>query len=153
MSSGDSKRAIFITGATSGIGRALAEEYAKAGNCKLALVGRRLNLLEEIKKSLTEKHSTVEVEISQLDVSDVVAVRRVFGEMVKKLGRIDVAYANAGMTPKGRVGTGEDNFKTHHECIETNLVGSMVVIDVALEHFKLHKAGQIVGESWKSQVT
>lgn len=143
--SGKPKKGIFITGATSGIGRALAEEYARRGNCKLALVGRRFNLLEEVKKTLTENHPTVEVEIAQLDVSDVTAVRKVFAELVGKLGQIHIAYANAGMAPKGRVGTGEENFKTHHECIETNLVGSMVVIDVALEHFKVHKEGQIVG--------
>jgi len=139
-------KGIFITGATSGIGLALAQEYAKQGDCKLALTGRRVQLLEEIKKDLNERFPEVTVEIAQLDVAHVADVQRVFAEIVEKFGQIDIAYANAGVTPKGRVGTGKDNFETHHQCIEINLVGSMVVIDTALEHFKKVGSGQIVGQ-------
>ncbi len=64
---------VFITGATSGFGRATARRFAEAG-WSLVLTGRRLERLEALKEELSAK---VPVHIAALDVRDAEAVRQV----------------------------------------------------------------------------
>ena len=58
----------FITGASSGIGRALAQELAGRG-CDLFLCARRLDALEAVKEEIAAKHPERTVELRQLDVT------------------------------------------------------------------------------------
>ena len=61
------KRNVFITGASSGIGKAMAYSFGKNGD-NLVLCARRLERLEEIKKDIQEKYA-VKVYIYKLDVT------------------------------------------------------------------------------------
>ena len=61
------KRNVFITGASSGIGKAMAYSFGKNGD-NLVLCARRLERLEEIKKDIEEKYA-VKVYIYKLDVT------------------------------------------------------------------------------------
>ena len=82
---------ILITGASSGIGAALAEEYASPG-IKLVLIGRntrRLKMTEDICRRLGAT-----VFISVLDVTDEKALERVFDD----LGPFNIVIANAGIS-------------------------------------------------------
>jgi short-subunit dehydrogenase len=138
-------KGVFLTGATSGIGEALAEELAKSGEYKLALLGRRQDRLEAIQKHLKETYPNIVVEIRPLDVANSDDVFLAWKEMLEKLGNIDVVIANAGTSSKGRVGHG--NFNNHKECIQVNLLGAMATIDCAVEHFKKVGTGHVVGVS------
>jgi NADP-dependent 3-hydroxy acid dehydrogenase YdfG len=64
------KKTIFITGATSGIGKATAELFAQQGQ-RLVICGRRLDALQDLQAQLSEK---TEVKVLQFDVRNQMAV-------------------------------------------------------------------------------
>mgnify|MGYP000975267266 FL=1 len=85
-------KTILITGASAGIGRAIAERLAKK-ECRLFLTARRIELLEEIKN-----HPGVrsEIEIFKCDVSRKEEVAAAYKKAKEKFGKIDIAILNAG---------------------------------------------------------
>jgi NAD(P)-dependent dehydrogenase (short-subunit alcohol dehydrogenase family) len=89
----DQKVAI-VTGAGSGIGRAVAVALVHEGFA-VSLVGRRLEALAET-AALTGRDGK-SVSVLAADVSDPVAVREVFDRTVEKRGRVDLVFNNAGV--------------------------------------------------------
>ncbi|MEN6454948.1 MAG: SDR family oxidoreductase [Prolixibacteraceae bacterium] len=86
-------KVVIITGASSGIGKALAYEFASQG-CKLVLAARRTVMLEMIKEEL----APVEVLIQQTDVSIETDCKRLINAAVDRFGRIDILINNAGIS-------------------------------------------------------
>jgi NAD(P)-dependent dehydrogenase (short-subunit alcohol dehydrogenase family) len=82
-----------ITGGNSGIGRSIAEEYARAG-AQLAIMGRNQERLDATAAAVG--NGTVAV---QGDVTSVADIERFMSQTSASLGKIDVLVANAGMTP------------------------------------------------------
>ena len=82
----------LITGATSGIGRATAEEFAKHG-IKLILCGRRQDRLETISKALNK---ITDVHILNFDVRDREAVKSAIESIPKEFSSVDILINNAG---------------------------------------------------------
>jgi NAD(P)-dependent dehydrogenase (short-subunit alcohol dehydrogenase family) len=134
---------VFITGASSGIGHALAGELAKRGN-NLFLAARRLDALEALRGEILAAHPERTVEVRQLDVTDEADVAQALEEAAERLGRVDVVVANAGLGNSGRVGSG--NVGRARRIIETNLIGAIATIDAAVALFRRQGGdGQIVG--------
>ena len=135
-------KTVFITGASSGIGRALAGELAGRGY-DLFLTARRIQVLEELRADLTEKHPGREISVRALDVTDVADVGVAIGEAAEKHGGIDIVIANAGVGSTGLVGHGK--VERERDVIETNVIGAIATIDWAVELFRRQGRGQIVG--------
>lgn len=135
---------ILITGASSGIGRALAFELGKRGY-SLALAARSADRLEDIRKDLISKRNPPAVAIRPLDVRDYEDVFRAVGEMSDKLGGLDIVFANAGIGLGERVGCGD--FEKARKTIEVNLVGAIATVDAAVAHFLERGKGHVVGTS------
>lgn len=93
---------VFITGASSGIGAALAKVYARQGH-KLVLCARRLDRLEEVKSQCFDINSNSQVEIIKCDVTKEEDLRNAVNRSLDRFGRIDVVYANAGNGVGGKV--------------------------------------------------
>ncbi len=91
----DGPRIVWITGAGTGIGRALALEHARRGDTVLA-TGRTRERLDELRSSMPSKGSACE--ISVCDVRDEGAVHRVVEGFLSRHGRIDILVNNAGVT-------------------------------------------------------
>lgn len=91
-------KTIVITGASSGIGKSCAMEFARTspGDLKLVLTARRLDVLKdvaaEIKKEVGEGVKVLPV---QLDVGDAEAIRRFVGELPEEFRDVDVLVNNA----------------------------------------------------------
>ena len=132
---------VLITGASSGIGRALAIEFSRRGYA-LGLCARRLELLENLQHELSSNHA---VEIAELDVSQYDAVKEVLFKLAEKLGGAKIIIANAGVG-KGSL-PGEGKFYLDRRVIEINLLGAMATIDAGTEILKKQGSGQIVGIS------
>jgi short-subunit dehydrogenase len=136
-------RTVFITGASSGIGRALAAELARRGH-DLFLTARRLDALEEVQSELASTAPGIRVEVRRLDVTDDADVERALAEAAEKLGRLDVVVANAGLGNSGLVGKG--SMERGRAIIETNLIGAIATVDAAVALMRRQEGGgQIVG--------
>ena len=137
-------KTVFITGASSGIGRALALELARRGY-DLFLTARRLDVLEQVRADIARVDPTRIVEIRQLDVTDDRDVATAIAEAAEKLGRCDIVVANAGLGNSGLVGEG--SIERARAIVETNLIGAIATIDAAVALFRRQGGGQIVGMS------
>ena len=88
-------KVVLITGATSGIGRAAAEQFASEGG-KVAFCGRRENLGREVEAGIRSRGG--EATYIRADVRDESQVKAFVDQTVHRYGRLDVAFNNAGIT-------------------------------------------------------
>ncbi len=137
-------KTIVVTGASSGIGRALTFEMA-GRNYNLGLMGRRQDVLDQLKIELLESYPGISVETGILDVRDYDEVRKSIFSLADKLNGMDIFFANAGVAPGGKIG-GSD-FSQARSNIETNLLGAMATVDAAMAYFLEKGVGHIVGTS------
>lgn len=90
-------KVVIVTGATSGIGRATAIMFAAQG-ASVVLVGRNASRGQEIEKEITEDNGTAV--FMQCDVSREDEAKSMIDATVRKFGRIDVLFNNAGIMPQ-----------------------------------------------------
>jgi short-subunit dehydrogenase len=121
--------AAIVTGASSGIGRALALELARRG-WDLGLSARRVESLEALATEIRRSDGHRRVVVKALDVMDADAVHRTIAELFRALGDVELVVANAGIGGNHRVGDG--TFTRSRDIIVTNLVGGMATVDAAV---------------------
>jgi short-subunit dehydrogenase len=139
-------KSVIITGASSGIGRALAFEFAKKGYA-LGLTARRYELLKTLQQELTSQFGKeLSIELRVLDVTIYRDVYRILKELNYALGGMNILVVNAGVAGSRKVGSG--NFQVDKNIIETNVIGAIACVDAGIEILKSQKkSGQIVGIS------
>jgi short-subunit dehydrogenase len=135
------RRNILITGASSGLGRGMAREFAKLGR-NLALCARRTERLEELQRELSQAHPQIRVVIRALDVNDYDAVFEVFRAFAQELGTLDRVVVNAGLGKGQPLGTGY--FYANRKTAETNFVAALAQCEAAVEIFRKQGAGHLV---------
>ena len=132
-------KVVVITGASSGIGRAAALEFSRAG-CRVVLAARRLDALEET-ATLCREHGGV-AHVVTTDVTVESDLRRVRDEALARWGRIDVWVNNAGTTYFARLDEGE--LAAHRRVIDTNLIAPMMAARLVLPVFRQQHAGTLI---------
>lgn len=126
---------IWIIGASSGIGHALALELAAAG-AKLMLSARRKNLLDELQAEIGAQHM-----VFPLDVADTAMTARTAQAIVDANGRIDrVIFMSAAYTP---MSSDTPDMTVIKNIIDVNLMGAFNVVHAVLPLMKAQKFGQI----------
>lgn len=137
------EKVVFLTGASSGIGEALAVAMAARG-ARLGLLARRAELLREI-AAKCEKHG-VKTLCFAADVIDEAAVREAAEAMRAEFGRIDILVANAGI--------GGNNAETRDlapaavkKVIDVNLLGAVNAVAAVLPEMLDRGEGQLVAVS------
>jgi short-subunit dehydrogenase len=124
-------KVVLITGASSGIGAALARAFGSQG-AHLALLARRVNRLEVLASELARTGGRALA--LRCDVTSDEEVRRVCDTAKNLLGKIDVVVANAGFGVVGRVeALGLDDFRRQ---FETNVFGVLRTIYATLDELK-----------------
>jgi hypothetical protein len=136
-------KSVFITGASSGLGRQMAIEFFRRGY-RVALTARRLDALKQLQAEL-EPGGQGRVFIAALDVSDDSAVATVFSDARAFLGSVDIVVANAGVGHHGFIG--KLPFAKVRETINTNVTGFMATVDAAMHCFREQGHGHLVGIS------
>jgi short-subunit dehydrogenase len=137
-------KSILITGASSGIGRAVACEMARRGY-SLALASQRVDQINELKAEIEQQCGPPAVVVRALDVTNYDDVYRAVDEVAAALGGLDIVFANAGVGLGERVGRGD--FEKARRTIEVNLIGAIATVDAAAAHFLKKGKGHIVGTS------
>lgn len=132
-----SPSSIFITGASSGIGKALCEAYA-APNRHLFLCGRNLERLNNISKICNQKGAIVH--IFQFDITDKTATKKALLD-AHNIKPLDLVIANAGVS--GGVLGLENTENSIRQIFETNINGVINTVLPTIEIFKSQKKGQI----------
>ena len=135
------RQRIFITGASAGLGEGMARRFAAMGR-DLALVARRGDRLEELRKELLAAHPGIRVETAPLDVDDHEAVARVVPELAGRLGGIDRFVANAGLGKGTPVGSGRPG--PNRRVLVTNVLGTHASCEAAVDLFRAQGAGHLV---------
>ncbi len=130
---------VVITGASSGIGKAAAIEFAKKG-AKLAIIARRKEKLEELQKSLAQFNT--EVLVCLCDVSDKESVKKMSDAVLEKFGKIDILVNNAGFAIYGTVAN--LTIEQIESQIQTNYFGMIYCTKNFLPILQKQNSGHIV---------
>lgn len=129
---------VFITGASSGIGHALAQHYAKKGAI-IGLTARRAGLLSALQDSLS-----TETAIYALDVRDADALEKAAHDFIARFGAPDIVIANAGVSA-GTLTENKDDINTFKGVIDINLLGMVHTFQPFIKSMKQAKKGSLVG--------
>ncbi|MBL7855125.1 MAG: SDR family NAD(P)-dependent oxidoreductase [Cyclobacteriaceae bacterium] len=128
------KDVVWITGASSGIGKAMAFEWARLGY-RVVLSARRKELLEEI--ALEIKNSGGQALVVPVDIMDEKSIEYAVQSIITTWGRLDVAVANAGFGVFG--GVDKLTAKDWNRQLQGNVVGLALTVKYALPHLKENK--------------
>lgn len=142
----NNQKKIIIVGATSGIGRKMAELYVENGN-KVGITGRRKELLEEI-KALNPNN----IETESFDVTESENIERI-NSLVGKLGGLDILVYSSGVGEPGK----ELDWQIDKMTVETNVNGFIEICNWGFNFFANQDHGSMVvlssiaanrGNSW-----
>ncbi|QIA08720.1 SDR family oxidoreductase [Draconibacterium halophilum] len=130
-------KVVVITGASSGIGKALAEKYAAEG-FNLVLAARRIERLETLKERLTN----VEVLPVKTDVSNEEDCKHLIDKAVERFGKINILINNAGISMRAVL---EDvDTEVLRKVMDVNYWGTVYCTKYALPYL-LEQKGSVVG--------
>ena len=133
------RKVVVITGASSGIGKALAYEYAKRG-CTVVLAARNLKKLNDIYKDLLSKG--YEVLVVKTDVSKEVDCENLISKTIEKYKTIDILINNAGLSMRALFK--DVDLKVLKELMDVNFWGTVYCTKYALPYL-LKAKGTVVG--------
>lgn len=124
-------KVVWITGAGSGIGKAMAHEAARLG-ARLALSGRRKDKLESVAAELQQQGA--EAVAFPCDVTEEPGVRDTVAAVVECFGSLDAAVANAGFSVAGPVSKlSADEWRRQ---LDVNVIGAAMTAKYALPHLR-----------------
>jgi short-subunit dehydrogenase len=132
-----SEKIVIITGASSGIGEALAREYAVRGY-KLSLGARRIEKLEALKEEFTGS----EILCLKTDVSKEDDCRNLIEKTIERFGRIDILINNAGVSMRALFQ--DTDLEVVHRIMDINFYGTVYCTKFALP-WLLDSKGSLVG--------
>lgn len=133
------KKVVWITGASSGIGEALAYEFNKKGTL-LILSARRTEELERVKISCENSEETVKV--LPLDLSDIDSLEAKTKEALSFFGSVDMLVNNGGISQ--RANAIESKMEMIRQVMEVNFFGTVALTKALLPHLIEQKSGHIV---------
>jgi len=125
------EKVVWITGASSGIGKAMAFEWARLGY-KVVLSARRKELLEEI--AIEIKNSGGEALVVPVDIMEEKSIENAVQSIIITWGRLDVAVANAGFGVFGSID--KLTAKDWERQLQGNVTGLALTVKYALPHLK-----------------
>lgn len=132
--------AVFITGASSGIGQAFARHYASLGH-EVGLVARRTDRLADFEETFGSR-----VHAYHVDVRDRLALHRAAADFIGKVGQVDVVIANAGVSA-GTLTQCDADFDVFKEIFEINVMAMVATFEPFTAGMIERGSGTLVGIS------
>lgn len=134
-------KVVLITGASSGIGEAMAKKFAQEG-ALLALTARRKEILDKFIKNLEVKTRAAAY---KCDVTNIDEIKSVYRQVKIDFGKIDIAVLNSGVS--FRSGIKDFSSEKAKLIFDTNVMGIINFVEVLLPDFINERNGVIVGVS------
>ncbi len=130
---------VLVTGASQGIGAAIAQAFSKEPDIDLVLVARNEGKLNDVARSCAEARSVL---VKPCDVTDAIAVSSMADEVLVSVGPPDLLVNNAGLfRPGGILETTVDEFR---EQVEVNLTSAFLVTRAFLGQMVDRQSGMVV---------
>ena len=129
---------IWITGSSSGIGAALAQQYSELG-AQLIISARNLEALEKVRSSCLHPDK---IKTLELDLADTADMKGKVAAAMDIYGRIDVLINNAGISQRSLVA--DTLLEVDRRIFEVNYFGTIALTKALLPYFKMSKNGQFV---------
>ena len=133
-----SNKIVWITGASSGIGKALAIELANQ-NAKIILSSRNSKELELVKQSCKKQEN---VKIIPLDLEDTSSFKNKVDEAIASFGNIDVLVNNGGISQRSLVK--DTHISVDKRIMDINYLGTIALSKILLPHFIKNNKGHFV---------
>ena len=130
-------KVVWITGASSGIGKALAAECALQG-AQVVLSARRLEELEKVRISLLNPDHHISV---AMDITDESQMRHAYEQVLKEKGRIDWLINNAGLSQRALIA--DTTMQTERAIMEIDYFSQVFLTKLVLPTFLAQKSGRI----------
>src|SRR5438552_10727471 len=130
----------LVTGGSRGIGRACCEALAEQGATVVVNYVKGEAAAREVADAITAKGG--KAEIAGFDVADTNATETAMGEVIKRLGKIDVLVANAGIAIDGLLLRLKDEDLTR--LFDVNLRGTLTCARVATKSMRNSKTGRVI---------
>lgn len=140
MDLGLSGRVALVTGASSGLGLAIARELAREGGA-VAMLARRADLLRQEAARIVE-HSRARVLPVPADVGDPEATERAIAEVEATLGPVDILVANAGGPPSTTFATTDE--AQYRAALEVNLLASIRLTHRCVPGMRERRWGRVI---------
>lgn len=132
------RKVALVTGATKGIGKAIAFGLSELGY-QMVVVGRAKTDLQKVSKTIKEK-SGIAPRSFQIDITDSDAVKEMVVNVKSELDKIDVLVNNAGVYFGGTCDTSEADFR---KMLDINLTAQFVILKEVVPIMKQQKSGYI----------
>ena len=131
-------KVVWITGASSGLGAALAKAFA-AQDAQVVLTARRVEVLEQVRQTLKspERHLVVAA-----DVTNEADVRHAYATVLEQKGRIDYLINNAGLSQRALIT--DTSMQTERAIMEVDYFSQVFFTKTVLPTFLSQKTGRIV---------
>lgn len=136
-------KVIIITGASRGIGRAIAKRLAKSGNKIIANYNNSKEKAEELQKELQQEN--IEIDIIKADVSKREECKKLVEYAINKYGKIDVLINNAGISVWGPFTDLTDD--EWQKILQTNLYAAIVMTQETIKYMIKEQNGCIINIS------
>lgn len=133
-----SDKTIWVTGASSGIGKALAIELAEQG-AQLILSSRKEQDLQLVKNACKNPNK---VKVIPLDLEDFTNLEPVTKEAIAAFGKIDILVNNGGISQRSLVK--DTDIQVDKRIMDINYLGNVALAKALLPHFIANKSGQFV---------
>lgn len=133
---------VFLTGASSGIGQALARQYAAQG-AQLGLVARRAEALAAFADECAKAYPQASIAILPADVCQAESIRAAAQAFTARFGVPDIVIANAGISIGALTGCGD--LDTFRAVMDTNYFGMVATFEPFIDNMSMARHGTLVG--------
>lgn len=133
---------VMITGASSGIGQAIAGQFI-VGGYKVIITGRRADRLEDFKTMMEEHLEEAQIQTLSFDVTNLDAVKEALSSLPEDWAKVDILINNAGLA-KGFAPIHEASIEHWETMIDTNIKGLLYMSRTIAPQMVKHQKGHII---------
>ncbi len=141
-----SNQLALVTGASQGIGKAVAYKLAEL-DYNLALISRSAEKLQQVKQTINQAYPKVKITCYPVDVTDSQLVEQAVADIIKHNHSIDLLFNNAGISLPGTSEISKENFES---MVKVNLLGAFYVLHAVIPQMKQQQSGYIINLASRS---